>query len=278
MEADAYGFIRSTRHMLAMKLAIAEAAVGLKSEAAERSERTIEEATREQLSGIILVSLLRDQATVAELVKSEALLERAIVRLEQLAAEARHPAFPTKHAHLLRHAQGRGRFQVAPNVPKALGGVESTQVVAGVRTQIALCRGREQRARRALQILLDTSASDEGFLYLFGASGMTLAASSTACEPPGSLEKSLSERMRAGIAEEETTGETTQMQSIRPMNTESRFDVVEVISESNGRVVLAAFAALKPKNDVLSPIPMNIRTAVSDALIQAGDTAAIPWV
>jgi tetratricopeptide (TPR) repeat protein len=278
-EGDAFGIIRSTRHLLAMKLAVAEAALGLAEAAAERSERIIEEATSEELRGIFFVNLCRDQAQVAQLCRSEALLERAVVRLEQLAAHSRYPAFATKHAHLLRHAQGRGRFQVAPNPQKALGGGDATHtsMVVGVRTQIERCRGRDERARRALQILLDTAASEEGFLYVFGQNGMTLAASSTEKGPPGSLERSLAERIRSGAVEEDTTDETTQMRSLRPADPQNTFDVVEVISEKNGRCVLAALAALKPKNEILSPIPMTVRAALSDALIKAGDTAAIPW-
>ena len=140
-----------------------------------------------------------------------------------------------------------------------------------------MCRGRSERARRALKILLEAAASDEGFLYLLDQNGIQLAASTTEHAPPRSLERDLAERVRAGAADADTTDETTQIKSLLPVDREAWFDVVEVISEVDGRCVLAGLAAVKPRNGTLSPVPMLIRTTLADALIKAGDTSAIPW-
>jgi hypothetical protein len=66
------------------------------------------------------------------------------------------------------------------------------------------------------------------------------------------------------------------MPSLRP-EPETSYDVVEVVTETGGRYVLAALAAMKPRNGALLPVPMVVRTTLSDALIRAGDTVAIPW-
>ena len=55
------------------------------------------------------------------------------------------------------------------------------------------------------------------------------------------------------------------------------FDLVEVITETGGRLQLTALAALKPRKGSLQPVPLPLRAALSDALITAGDTAGIPW-
>jgi tetratricopeptide (TPR) repeat protein len=281
-EAVAHGTTPVLRCLMEMTLAMAEAAVGSPTEATERSERVIREATERGIAGIVFVNLCRSQGRIAELIDDEILLERAIVRLEDFAARTKYPAFATKHAHLLRYAQGRGRFQAAPNQPKALGGMESTHtsLVVGLRTQIELCTGRDERAKRALKILLDAASSDEGFLYLCDAERLELAASSADANPPAFLEAALSERILAGAAEGATTddGHSEKRPSARPMSPTNQFDVVEVITQSNGRCILAALAAMKPRNGRLSPVPMLIREALSDALITAGDTAGIPWV
>jgi tetratricopeptide (TPR) repeat protein len=277
-EATAFGFMPRIARYMEMKLALAEAALGLSRAAAERSERIIEEAISEGIGGVHFAHLCLDQALAAQLARDEEFLERAISRLERLAANSKYPAFAMKHAHLLRLAQGRGRFQVAPNPPKPLGAWEMipTAVAASHRTQLELCKGRGERAQRALRILLEAAASDEGYLYLIGDDGITLAASRAGSGPPASLEESLTERVRAGSVEAATTDETTQMPSLRP-EAPSSYDVVEVVTDSGGRYVLAALAAMKPRNGALLPVPMTVRTTLSDALIRAGDTVAIPW-
>jgi tetratricopeptide (TPR) repeat protein len=262
-----------------MMLAVTEAAVGLRDEALARADRAMAEAREDGFGGILLVSVCALEARVAELCRDQSLLERSIGRLEKLATHEKHRTFAAKHAHLLRNAQNRGAFQVAPNPHMSLGGTESTHtsLVAGVRTQIELCRGRGERARRALGILLETAASDEGFLYLCTAGGVELAASHANADPPPSLEAVLAERIRSVVAEEDTTGDSRNMRSLRPAAESGPFDLVEVITESGGRPQLIALAALKPRKGALQPVPLPLRAALSDALITAGDTAGIPW-
>ena len=291
VEAGAHGTTPLLLRLIEMTLATAEAQLGLRAEAAARSERVITRAIEQGIAGIVFVNLCREQARVAEFAQDGELLERAIVRLEDLAVQTRFPAFATKHAHTLRYAQGRGRFQAAPNEPKAFGGGESTHtsLVVGLRTQIELCTGRNERARRALKILLDAASSEEGFLYLCDPDRLELAASSLNVNPPPLLEAALFERIRAGAAEGDTTDDprSTNSQertgerkvpSLKPKDAAAQFDVVEVITQSNGRCILTALAAMKPRNGLLSPVPLLIREALSDALITAGDTAGIPWV
>jgi hypothetical protein len=262
-----------------MILALSEASVGLRDQAMARADRVMVEAVADGFGGILFVEICALQARVAEVCGDQALLERSIVRLEQLATHAKHRAYAAKHAHLLRHAQGRGAFQVLPNPHKSFGGTESTHtsVVAGVRTQIEICRGRGERARRALGILLETTASDEGFLYLCTEDGVELAASHADAPPPASLEAVLAERIRSVKADDDTTGDSRNPRSLRPAAEKTPFDLVEVITETGGRVQLAALAALKPRSGSLKPVPMPLRAALSDALITAGDTPGIPW-
>lgn len=261
-----------------MRLAAAEAAVGLHDEARARAERVMDEALAEGFGGVLFVSLCVEQARAAELLRDKELLERAIGRLEHLAAHTKHRAFAAKHAHLLRHAQGRGGFQVARNPHKSLGGTESTHtsLIAGLRTQIDVCRGRSERARRALHILLETAASDEGFLYLCTASGVELAASHADRDPPASLEALLAERIRSAAPDETTTSDSRNL-PLLPAHEKGPFDIVEVLTETGGRIQLAAFAALRPRKGTLAPVPLTVRSALSDALITAGDTPGIPW-
>jgi tetratricopeptide (TPR) repeat protein len=267
-----------------MTLAMAEAALGLAEDAEARSERAVTAALADGLGGVFLVTSYGDQGRVAELTGNRELLDRVIERLETLAAFSRHPALATKHVHLLRHAQGRGQLQVLPNPQKVLGGSTSTNasVVTGIRTQIELCRGRGERARRALKLLLDAAASDEGFLYLCEERTVKLAASSVEAAPPASLEAVLADHLRSGTAEGDTTGdeereETTRLRSLRPGVDGPLFDVVEVVTRVRGRCVLTALAALKPRNGTLEPVPLVLREALSDALLSAGDTPGIPW-
>jgi tetratricopeptide (TPR) repeat protein len=274
----AHGTAPFVRMTVDMRLAAAEAALGLRDDARARAERVMEEALAEGLGGILFVNLCVEQAKVAELLRDKDLLERAIGRLEHLAAHTKHRAFAAKHAHLLRHAQGRGGFQVAPNPQKSFGGTESTHtsLVAGVRTQIDVCRGRGERARRALSILLETAASDEGFLYLCTASGVELAASHADRDPPASLEALLAERIRSAAPDEDTTSDSRDL-PLAPAPDKGPFDIVEVLTETGGRIQLAAFAALRPRRGALAPVPLTVRSALSDALITAGDTPGIPW-
>jgi len=151
-----------------------------------------------------------------------------------------------------------------------------------LRSELELCRGRGERAQKALRILLDIAASDEGFLYLCGDDTVQLAAASVDATPTPSLEALVFERLRSGTAEGDITGEgddgPRRMRSLRPAAEEDRFDVVEVITQRGGRCRLAALAALRPRKASLDPVPLFVREALSDAFIAAGDTAGIPWV
>ncbi len=273
------------RHPLEMMLAVAEAGAGLAHEAKERSDRVLRAATADGLEGIIFVTLCKDQGRIAELTGDAELLERVLARLDEIAKSGRHSAFATKHAHLLRQRQARGRLEVAPNPQVALGTTTTTHTssVVELRTELELCRGRGERAQKALKILLDIAASDEGFLYLCGGDTVQLAASSIDAKPTPSLEALLHQRLRSGTAEGDTTGggeddDEVRMRSLRPASEEHRFDVVEVITQRGGRCRLAALAALRPRKAALDPVPLFVREALSDAFIAAGDTAGIPWV
>jgi hypothetical protein len=267
---------------LEMILAIAEAATGDSHDAVERSERLIREATDDRIEGVIFVTLCKDQGRVAELTGDDELLERVLARLEAYAENSKHSAFATKTAHLLRQTQARGRLQVAPNPHVALSTTTTTHTseLVDLRSELELCRGRGERAQKALRILLDMAASDEGFLYLCGEDTVQLAAASGVAAPTQSLEALVFERLRSGTAEGDTTGEghdSVRMRSLRPAALESHFDVVEVITQRGGRCRLAALAALRPRKGSLDPIPLFVREALSEAFIAAGDTAGIPW-
>jgi tetratricopeptide (TPR) repeat protein len=275
--------IHRLRQSLEMMLAVAEAATGAARQAVERSERIIREAAADGIGGIVFVTLCKDQGRVAELTGDDELLEHVLARLDAYAESSKHSAFATKTAHLLRQTQARGRLQVAPNPQIALSTTTTTHTsgLVDVRNELGLCRGRGERAQKALRILLDIAASDQGFLYLCGDDTVQLAAASVDATPTPSLEARVFERLRSGTAEGDTTGdgdEGHRMRSLRPGAEEDRFDVVEVITQRGGRCRLAALAALRPRKAALDPVPLFVREALSDALIAAGDTAGIPWV
>lgn len=282
-ESIEHGTISRLRLGLDMMLAVAEAATGAAREAVQRSERIIREAMADGLDGIVFVTLCKDQGRVAELTGDAELLERVLSRLDAHAQSSKHAAFATKTAHLIRQTQARGRLQVAPNPQIALSTTTTTHTsgLVDVRSELDLCRGRGERAQKALRILLDIAASDEGFLYMCRDDTVQLAASSVDATPTPSLEALVFERLRSGTAEGDTTGDGDdgqRMRSIRPGAGGDRYDVVEVITQRGGRCRLAALAALRPRKASLDPVPLFVREALSDAFIAAGDTVGIPWV
>src|SRR6185436_4407051 len=108
-------------------------------------------------------------------------------RVGALSSKADSKALAARYGRLLQLGQS-SKFDVSTTTPESLAASSVfTTLGADVRTELELCRGPSERAARALKLLLQHSASTEGFLYVHRGDDLCLAAAIPDDEPSDEL-------------------------------------------------------------------------------------------
>jgi hypothetical protein len=157
------------------------------------------------------------------------------------------------------------------------GDTVHTTMAAALRTQLELCDGSNERGQRALRVLLDCAAADEGFLYVCSEiETVTLVAASSDVAEPDSLRGFITDWLRhSGVQEETQTASSSPTSTTGPL---PGYSVIELVTDSGGAPVLAGIAALRAHSSGLIRVPVPILSALADGLIGIGDSPGRPWV
>jgi hypothetical protein len=177
------------RHLgieLEMAVARAEGAAGHVEAANARTERLLAEARESGASPVVLSRLCETLVQLALRAKDEPRFERYERELEEHCKATKRSRLITRH-RLLRRA---GRVQFHPeraSIPGLPDKLSPTAWMTRVREELLTTRMASLRALRALTILLDAAESDQGYFFMHGEQGLSLAASQGVVAPSDAL-------------------------------------------------------------------------------------------
>jgi serine/threonine-protein kinase len=253
---------------LDMALAIAEARTGEQEAARRRAERVLAQAESTGTRGIVLIELLVGQAQIAQALNDEVAFAAASKQISEMCEKVDSIAFATKLSSLLRLPLGAG-FEPVDSSPATINArTNSSQIDARLRTDIELCRGAEERAKRVLTTVLRHAGISQGFLYLNQPEGPTLVASRSNEPPPSELDEYLLKCVRSagggGSEQTETTGA-----GAGPFG--SRFVFLAISTQRAEQPVTAAIAMLDCQGARPRIVRDTVLSVLAEALIDAGD-------
>lgn len=265
-DCEPYPLVRPYVDQLEMALALAESKLGEAEVAIERARRIVARAEERGTAGILLIELYALWAQAAQNVNDVATFENASSRIGQICAKVDSAAFATKLSSLLKLSLGAG-FEPLGTSPGILvkKGVVPSALGAKVRTELELCRGAEERAKRTLGIVLEQSRIKQGFLYLNQAHGPILAASRSDGPPPIETEEHVLKCLRAAYRSDEQSTETTST------GFGDRFALVVIALTRSGEIVTPGVVVLDCSGVRPKPVAESILSALARALIEAGD-------
>jgi tetratricopeptide (TPR) repeat protein len=263
------------RDQLELGLAGAESISGRTAEALARARAVLERAERRGLSGVLLVDFLTEVAVIAHQAGDIPAFEGIAKRVGALSAKADSKALAARYGRLLQLGQS-SKFDVSTTTPESLAASSVfTTLGADVRTELELCRGPSERATHALKLLLEHSASAEGFLFVHKGEDLCLVAAIPDDEPGEELERAVREWLSAAFDAELSTQTATRSQP-RTVESSLPFEILGILAGVDGEIVLAGVAALKGTMGRARPVPSAIVSAVGEGLLRAGDATGRP--
>ncbi|HEY6558467.1 MAG TPA: protein kinase [Polyangiaceae bacterium] len=256
---------------LEMALALAEAVAGDTATAQERAEQVVERAERHASAGILLIELYALQAQIAQLVNDVPTFERASEKISRLCVKVDSAAFATKLSALLHLPLGAG-FEPADVSARTLLKRVGTSVLldSTVRSELEVCQSAEERAKRALGLILEHSQLKQGYLYLNQPQGPALAASRSEAPPPIAIEEQVLKWIREFARSDQDNSITATTSDLG-----DRFSFVGLTSERDGESVLAAVAVLDCRRRQPRRVQETVLNAIARGLLEAGDTTAL---
>ncbi len=253
--------------LLEMALAVAEARAG-DAAASERAARVLAEAEATGSSGILVIELLVGRAQVAQALNDQVTFAVASKKIGEMCAKVDSIAFATKLSSLLRLPLGAGFEPVDASPATIYSRATPAQIDHRIRTDIELCRGAEERAKRVLTTVLRHAGVSQGFLYLNQPEGPMLVASRSNDPPPSEMDEYLLKCVRsaqnAGMEQTETTG-----MGAGPFGT--RFVFLAISTHRAEDPTTAAIAMLDCSDARPRIVPDMVLSVLAEALIDAGD-------
>jgi tetratricopeptide (TPR) repeat protein/tRNA A-37 threonylcarbamoyl transferase component Bud32 len=195
--------------------------------------------------------------------------------------QVRHFYGLTRNPALLGRAQrtaelarsGEARVVPADSVPDPVTRVSTQRTAQGIDQLLADCEGPQERARRALHVLLDRSAGTSGHLYLWRREKLTLVASIEASEPQDELESGLQKQIRdyparlASASNPATASAGVIEVGKQGAEPRERFATLILASDRDGGTRVVAAAALSLGSEPLRPLSANQLAAVARNLL-----------
>ncbi|HMJ15541.1 MAG TPA: protein kinase, partial [Polyangiaceae bacterium] len=220
---------------LEMALALAEARSGDAVAGTRRAQRVVARAEQHATAGILLIELYAVQAQIAEIVNDLPTFEGVSQKISLLCTKVESAAFATKLSVLLNLPLGAGFEPVDVSARTLVKRRAASALVDNkVRTELELCQSAEERAKRALGLVLEHSRIKQGFLYLNQAQGPVLAASR--CDSPPPIETE--EHILKWIGDFRSPGDDCTTATTSDFG--DRFAFVGLTSDRDGQAVLAA--------------------------------------
>jgi hypothetical protein len=252
--------------LLEASLAHAEARLGDYQAATGRAARAVEQATRRGTTGVLLIELYATQAKIAHSAKDSATLASASKRVVELCAKVDSKAFASRLSALFGLSLGAG-FEPVDVATRTLR-PKGAPGPAKIRTELELCRGAEERAARALGLVLQQSGAHEGYLYVNQHDGFVLAASRASGPPPIDAEEWLLKWQQSFSGNE--NGDETTSQGGTTFFAE-RYGLIALVTEDAGVAVAPAVAVIDCARVHPRLIPDAILREMADVLLDAGD-------
>ena len=257
--------------LLEIALAVAEARLGERDQATRRADDVVARAEKRRMAGILLMEIRAERAQVAQLLEDEAAFESAAKKVGDMAVKVDSIAFATKLSSILRLSLGAGFEPVDAAVGTLRVRPREPELDPKLQTELELCRGAEERAKRVLSTMLRHSGVSQGFLYVSQPEGPVLAASRSNEAPPPETEEYLDKWVRAfwGGSEDETTSD-----SASPLFGH-RFALVGLTTARGDEPVVAAVAVLDCKIERARIVGSAVTGVLAEVLLNAGDAIAI---
>jgi hypothetical protein len=174
---------------LRMPLAVAETRVGELEAAARSAQGAVDALVELGSTGIILGLAYETRARVASAARDQEAFERyAALCAEQFRA-SENRALSARYNRLVEEAR-KAELSVPLEVADAAGFTETGTgtLVSQITTLMEGCRGPQERAQRGIELLVKTSRSSQGFLYMLVDKGPALVAQLADREIPTEIE------------------------------------------------------------------------------------------
>ncbi len=256
--------------LLEMALAIAEARSGARDVAVRRADDVVARAGERRMAGILLMEIYAERAQVAQVLEDGAAFELAAKKVGDLAVKVDSVAFATKLSSLLRLSLGAGFEPVDAAIGTIRIRPRAPELDPRLRTELELCRGADERAKRVLATMLQHSGVSKGYLYVNQSDGPLLAASRSNEPPPPETEEYLDKWVRSfwGGSEDETTTDGASALFGH------RFALVGLMTSRGDEPVVAGVAVLDCKNERARVVEAPVLNVLADVLLTAGDAIA----
>jgi tetratricopeptide (TPR) repeat protein len=262
---------------LSVELAHAYSGLGEHDKAVAIIEAMIERYARSEHP--LLMGNLYATATSVAVVAGE--VPRALdylMQMEQAFRPTGNPALIGRWEHMRREVR-RLLKDRAPEAVAALGGIESTADDAG-ESAVALlsqCNGADQRARFALDLLINHTHGKRGFLFSFEQGDLRLIAPQHGVEPSTELVDRIREDIEAEIDRDEVTVVTDSPARSSlpppleppPARMDYRTHLLRIPHEGGLRVVGAV--AIEAEGRAVSSPQQSFLQRIARSLFEAGD-------
>lgn len=257
--------------LLEMALAVAEARLGDGASAVRRADDVVARAEKRPMAGILTMEIHAERAQVAQVLKDEAAFETAAKKVGDMAVKVDSVAFATKLSSILRLSLGAGFEPVDAAIGTIRIRPREPELDPKLRTELELCRGADERAKRVLATMLRHSGVSKGFLYLNQSEGPVLCASRSNESPPPETEEYLDKWVRSfwGGSEDETTSDgATALFG-------HRFALVGLTTSRGDEPLVAGVAVLDCKNERARVVEARVLGVLAEVLLNAGDAIAV---
>ncbi len=274
--AEAAG-LSHTAHYIRMPLAVACSESGDFERAAGLAELVITRMLEIGSDGLSLVLAYETRARVAIRAKDSDGYERAANACAVLCRAAGSRVLSAKYKRLVRAASSAAVHEssaVPDHVLSTLTGTQLTSVLVG-------CDKPAERAERALHLLLHTSGTRAGYLYLIGDHGPELAAQLGAGDPPLGLPTVVSEFIDGELQDRELSTrsledeEAPSPNSIFPLERGAQHRLVLLSHQMPEGFAVTGVAALVVEPSAGYTHPGSLASHLSRLMFDAGDVTPI---
>jgi serine/threonine-protein kinase len=257
--------------LLEMALATAEARMGERVRAVRRADAVVARAENQPMAGILAMEIHAERAQIAQLLKDEPAFEAAAKKVGDMAVKVDSVAFATKLSSILRLPLGAGFEPVDAAIGTIRIRPREPELDPKLRTELELCRGADERAKRVLSTMLRHAGVSKGFLYLNQSLGPVLCASRSNESPPLETEEYLDKWVRSfwGGSEDETTSDGASALFGH------RFALIGLTTSRGDEPVVAGVAVLDCKNERARTVGAPVLSVLAEVLLNAGDAIAV---
>jgi hypothetical protein len=271
LDSEAVPIVPHARFQFEMNLAVARASLGQAEAATRLAARAVENMVAFGTKGVILLEHFAKQAVVALKARDLATFQLATSSIEAMPGFTKSPAFAAKHEYLLRQARTVPGFSIVPPPADLGAGQEShTTIAVGLRGVLQDCPGPNERAARALDVLLEWSGTEGGFLYLYGPTRLMLVAATPGLTPPDALEDAVNDWLRTFITGDPMTRTTTPLQ---PESADTAlYETIGLVAHRDDGARIAGVAALSRTRARRAFVPQSVLDALGEGLLAAGDS------